>query len=46
MKAWRRSRSKAPAEGDIVGITGFEDVFIGETITDTEEREALAVRAD
>jgi GTP-binding protein len=29
------------AEGDIVGIAGFEDVFIGETITDTEEREAL-----
>ena len=29
------------SEGDIVGITGFEDVFIGETITDTEERKAL-----
>jgi len=28
-------------EGDIVGLTGFEDVFIGETITDNEEREAL-----
>jgi GTP-binding protein len=27
--------------GDIVGITGFEDVFIGETITDTPEREPL-----
>ncbi len=25
-------------EGDIVGLTGFEDAFIGETITDTEER--------
>lgn len=24
--------------GDIVGLTGFEDVFIGETITDTEQR--------
>lgn len=24
--------------GDIVGLCGFEDVFIGETITDTEER--------
>ncbi len=24
--------------GDIVGICGFEDAFIGETITDTEER--------
>lgn len=27
--------------GDIVGICGFEDVFIGETITDSETREAL-----
>jgi GTP-binding protein len=35
------------AEGDIVGIAGFEAVSIGETITDTEEREALTfVRID
>jgi len=27
--------------GDVVGLTGFEDVFIGETITDSEERAAL-----
>ncbi len=27
--------------GDIIGITGFEDVFIGETITDSIEREPL-----
>jgi GTP-binding protein len=27
--------------GDIVGICGFEDVFIGETITDSDTREAL-----
>ena len=27
--------------GDIVGITGFEDVFIGETICDSEARAAL-----
>jgi len=27
--------------GDIVGVTGFEEVFIGETICDTEERPAL-----
>jgi len=28
-------------EGDIVGLTGFEDVFIGETISDNEDRAAL-----
>ncbi|HEY0456809.1 MAG TPA: translational GTPase TypA [Verrucomicrobiae bacterium] len=27
--------------GDIVGITGFEDVFIGETLCDSEARPAL-----
>ncbi|MBS0660947.1 MAG: translational GTPase TypA, partial [Verrucomicrobia bacterium] len=27
--------------GDIVGLTGFEDVFIGETLTDNEDRPAL-----
>jgi GTP-binding protein len=27
--------------GDIVGLTGFEDVFIGETICDSEARTAL-----
>mgnify|MGYP003875179333 CR=1 FL=1 len=27
--------------GDIVGVTGFEEVFIGETITDSEARPAL-----
>ena len=32
---------ESAGEGDIVGIAGFEDVFIGETITDSEEREAL-----
>ncbi len=32
---------ESAGEGDIVGITGFEDVFIGETITDSEDREAL-----
>jgi len=29
------------SEGDIVGLCGFEDAFIGETITDTEERQPL-----
>ena len=32
---------KHAQEGDIVGLTGFEDVFIGETITDKEERMPL-----
>jgi GTP-binding protein len=27
--------------GDIVGISGFEEIFIGETLVDTEDREAL-----
>lgn len=27
--------------GDVVGLTGFEDVFIGETITDTADRPPL-----
>ena len=27
--------------GDIIGLTGFEDVFIGETITDVEDRSPL-----
>jgi GTP-binding protein len=33
---------KEASEGDIVGLAGFEDVFIGETLTDNEERPALA----
>ena len=32
---------KNASEGDIVGLCGFEDAFIGETITDSEERQAL-----
>src|ERR1051325_10028445 len=27
--------------GDIIGLTGFEEVYIGETLTDREERSAL-----
>jgi len=30
--------TKHVSEGEIVGVCGFEDVFIGETITDLEER--------
>ncbi len=33
---------KHASAGDIVGITGFEDAFIGETLTDTEDRLPLA----
>ena len=32
--------------GDIIGLTGFEDVFIGETITDSMRARTAAVRAD
>ncbi len=32
---------KHAAAGDIVGLTGFEDVYIGETLTDREERAPL-----
>jgi GTP-binding protein len=37
----KRIEIKEAHAGDIVGITGFEDVFIGETITDKAERGAL-----
>ncbi|MDQ6807941.1 MAG: translational GTPase TypA [Verrucomicrobiota bacterium] len=33
---------KHASAGEIVGLTGFEDVFIGETLTDREERVPLA----
>src|ERR1051326_1511522 len=32
---------KQATAGDIVGLTGFEDVYIGETLTDNEERAPL-----
>jgi GTP-binding protein len=32
---------KQASAGDIVGVTGFEDVYIGETLTDSEERAPL-----
>ena len=32
---------KQATAGDIVGVTGFEEVFIGETLTDSEERAPL-----
>ncbi len=33
--------AKHAAAGEIVGLTGFEEVFIGETLTDREERTPL-----
>jgi len=32
---------KDASAGDIIGLTGFEDIFIGETLTDQEERVPL-----
>ena len=32
---------KQAAAGDIVGLAGFEEVFIGETLTDSEDRQPL-----
>jgi GTP-binding protein len=37
-----RIEVKHAGAGDIIGLAGFEEVGIGETITDTEERHALA----
>jgi len=33
--------TKHASAGDIIGLTGFEDVYIGETLTDREERAPL-----
>jgi GTP-binding protein len=32
---------KQASAGDIIGLTGFEDIFIGETVTDCDERAPL-----
>jgi GTP-binding protein len=37
----KRIEVQAASAGDIVGLTGFEDVFIGETICDSEARSTL-----
>ena len=37
-----RIEVKTASAGDIIGLAGFEEIGIGETLTDTEEREALA----
>jgi GTP-binding protein len=36
-----RTEIKSAAAGDIIGLAGFEDIAIGETITDLEERPCL-----
>ena len=36
-----RTEIKHAGAGDIIGLAGFEEVAIGETITDTEDRAAL-----
>jgi GTP-binding protein len=36
-----RVEIKHASAGDIVGLTGFEEIFIGETLTDREERAPL-----
>jgi GTP-binding protein len=36
-----RTEIKRAGAGDIIGLAGFEEVAIGETITDTEDRPAL-----
>jgi len=33
---------KEASAGDIIGLTGFEEIRIGETLTDSEERSSLA----
>ena len=40
-RGMQRIEIQEASAGDVVGITGFEDVFIGETITDTMDRPAL-----
>ena len=37
-RGMQRIEIKQAAAGDIIGLTGVEDVFIGETITDTADR--------
>ena len=37
----KRIQVESAAAGDIIGLTGFEDAEIGETVTDSEEAEAL-----
>src|SRR5207247_2671680 len=37
----QQTEIKHASAGDIVGLTGFEEIFIGETLTDREERAPL-----
>lgn len=37
----RRIEIQEASAGDIIGLTGFEEIYIGETLTDNEERTPL-----
>src|SRR3989441_206480 len=37
----QQAETQHASAGDIVGLTGFEEIFIGETLTDREERAPL-----
>ncbi len=40
-RAWSKSKIKHASAGEIIGLAGFEEIYIGETLTDREERAPL-----